>query len=290
MIVGAGDRARASSTRRWRCGGALAMPLDRRGGVAVRAPRDADLAPGAGAEGRPHRGRPTRRSSASRWCRRSAARTTCASASAGAPSAVRDGSLRQAGVEARFLPGLFFLPPLAIAVGALPRRPRGDRRRPHLGEFALFIHAAAPARLAARGAGLDHQPRPARARLGRPRSFAWLEGVRCCRSPSGRSRCPTAAGSASAARRALRATPAARRCSPASTSTSQPGEIVAVCGPTGAGKTTLLEPVPRFYDPTAGAVLLGGVDVRDLSLADSAPRWPSSPSARSCSPSRCART
>src|SRR5205085_9222077 len=37
-----------------------------------------------------------------------------------------------------------------------------------------------------------------------------------------------------------------------------PGQIVAVCGPTGAGKTSLLNLLPRFYDPTAGRVALGG--------------------------------
>src|SRR5207344_3453501 len=42
-----------------------------------------------------------------------------------------------------------------------------------------------------------------------------------------------------------------------------PGEIVAVCGATGAGKSTLLNLLPRFYDPTAGRVLLGGVDLRE---------------------------
>ena len=47
-----------------------------------------------------------------------------------------------------------------------------------------------------------------------------------------------------------------------------PGEIVAVCGPTGAGKTSLLNLLPRFYDPTAGRVLLGGVDARDVALAE----------------------
>jgi ABC-type multidrug transport system fused ATPase/permease subunit len=47
-----------------------------------------------------------------------------------------------------------------------------------------------------------------------------------------------------------------------------PGEIVAVCGPTGAGKTSLLNLLPRFYDPTEGRVLLGGVDVRDVALAE----------------------
>src|SRR5438128_90981 len=46
------------------------------------------------------------------------------------------------------------------------------------------------------------------------------------------------------------------------------GEIVAVCGPTGAGKTTLLNLLPRFYDPTSGRVLVGGVDARDVSIAE----------------------
>ena len=45
-----------------------------------------------------------------------------------------------------------------------------------------------------------------------------------------------------------------------------PGEVIAVCGPTGAGKTSLLNLLPRFYDPTEGRVLVGGVDVRDLAL------------------------
>ena len=47
-----------------------------------------------------------------------------------------------------------------------------------------------------------------------------------------------------------------------------PGEVVAVCGPTGAGKTSLLNLLPRFYDPTSGRVLVGGVDARDLAVAE----------------------
>jgi ABC-type multidrug transport system fused ATPase/permease subunit len=43
---------------------------------------------------------------------------------------------------------------------------------------------------------------------------------------------------------------------------------VAVCGATGAGKTSLLNLLPRFYDPTRGAVLLGGVDTRDVALTE----------------------
>src|SRR5205823_9717709 len=42
------------------------------------------------------------------------------------------------------------------------------------------------------------------------------------------------------------------------------GEVIAICGPTGAGKTSLLNLLPRFYDPTDGQVLVGGVDVRDV--------------------------
>ncbi|HVH10463.1 MAG TPA: ABC transporter ATP-binding protein, partial [Gemmatimonadales bacterium] len=46
------------------------------------------------------------------------------------------------------------------------------------------------------------------------------------------------------------------------------GARVAVVGATGAGKTTLVSLLTRFYDPTAGAVLLDGVDLRDYRLAD----------------------
>jgi ATP-binding cassette subfamily B protein/subfamily B ATP-binding cassette protein MsbA len=46
------------------------------------------------------------------------------------------------------------------------------------------------------------------------------------------------------------------------------GTSAAIIGPSGAGKTTLLNLLPRFFDPTGGAVLLEGVDLRDLRLAD----------------------
>jgi ATP-binding cassette subfamily B protein len=44
--------------------------------------------------------------------------------------------------------------------------------------------------------------------------------------------------------------------------TAEPGQTVAIVGPTGAGKTTLINLVPRFYDVTGGAVLIDGQDVR----------------------------
>jgi ATP-binding cassette subfamily B multidrug efflux pump len=46
--------------------------------------------------------------------------------------------------------------------------------------------------------------------------------------------------------------------------TARPGETTAIIGSTGAGKTTLLSLVPRLFDVTEGAVLVDGVDVRDL--------------------------
>lgn len=46
-----------------------------------------------------------------------------------------------------------------------------------------------------------------------------------------------------------------------------PGEMVAVVGPTGVGKTTLISLLARFYDPDAGRILYDGMDVKDITLA-----------------------
>ncbi len=48
----------------------------------------------------------------------------------------------------------------------------------------------------------------------------------------------------------------------------RPGTRLGIVGRTGAGKSTLVSLVARFYDPTAGRVLLDGVDLRDYKLAD----------------------
>jgi len=47
-----------------------------------------------------------------------------------------------------------------------------------------------------------------------------------------------------------------------------PGKLTAVIGPTGSGKSSLVSLVPRFYEPTRGAVLLAGQDVRELELRE----------------------
>jgi len=49
---------------------------------------------------------------------------------------------------------------------------------------------------------------------------------------------------------------------------ARPGETTAIIGSTGSGKSTLLSLIPRFYDASAGAVLVDGVDVREMAQAD----------------------
>jgi ATP-binding cassette subfamily B protein len=48
---------------------------------------------------------------------------------------------------------------------------------------------------------------------------------------------------------------------------AEPGQIVAIVGPTGAGKTTIINLIPRFYDVVEGAVKIDGIDVRDVTRA-----------------------
>ena len=47
---------------------------------------------------------------------------------------------------------------------------------------------------------------------------------------------------------------------------AQPGQVVAIVGPTGAGKSTLVSLVPRFYAPNSGRILLDGRDLRQVTL------------------------
>jgi subfamily B ATP-binding cassette protein MsbA len=48
---------------------------------------------------------------------------------------------------------------------------------------------------------------------------------------------------------------------------AETGEIIALVGMSGGGKTSLVNLIPRFYDPSPGAVLIDGVDIRQISVA-----------------------
>jgi ABC-type multidrug transport system fused ATPase/permease subunit len=179
--------------------------------------------------------------------------------------AVRDGVLRQARVESAFLPGLLFLPTLSI--GAVLYFGGHDviGGRLTYGEFFLFysllLQLVWP--LEALGWIINLAQR---ATASASRSFAWLDNIRGIPDP--------------AEPRPLPANPEIRfdgvhfaygtgsEVLDGVELEIPPGQVVAVCGPTGAGKTSLLNLLPRFYDPTAGRVLLGGVDVRDTRVEE----------------------
>ncbi|HEX7310584.1 MAG TPA: ABC transporter ATP-binding protein, partial [Gaiellaceae bacterium] len=181
--------------------------------------------------------------------------------------AVRDGVMRQARIEGNFLPGLLFLPTVSIAVVLW----LGGRNVIHsqltIGEFFLFyallLQLVWP--LEALGWIINLGQR---ALASASRSFAWLELIDEIPEPTDPPRHLPEGGldvgfegvhfSYGTGSEVLRGVDAR----------VDAGEIVAVCGPTGSGKTTLLNLLPRFYDPTSGHVLIGGVDARDVPIAE----------------------
>jgi ABC-type multidrug transport system fused ATPase/permease subunit len=180
--------------------------------------------------------------------------------------AVRATVLRQAGVEARHLPGLYYLPSLSIAAVVYFGGKQVIGGDLTIGEFVLFetllLQLVWPLEAIGWIVNLAQ-----RALASAGRSFAWLEGIHPMPEASAPVQLPAgplgvrfetvhfAYGGEEEVLHDLELEVA-------------PGEIVAVCGPTGAGKTSLLNLLPRFYDPTGGRVLVGGVDTRDVLIDD----------------------
>jgi ATP-binding cassette, subfamily B, bacterial len=181
-------------------------------------------------------------------------------------TSVRDASLSQAGVEARFLPGLIFVPTLAIAAVLLLGGRQVARGDLTAGEFALFITLLLQLVWPLEALGwIVNLGQRALASAGR--SFAWLEGIEPL--PEAERPVPVPACPLGVRFECVHfAYPSGGEVLRGVDLAIEPGEIIAVCGPTGAGKTTLLNLLPRFYDPTEGRVLVGGVDARDVRLAE----------------------
>jgi ABC-type multidrug transport system fused ATPase/permease subunit len=180
--------------------------------------------------------------------------------------AVRDGVLRQARVEAAFLPGLLFLPTISIAAVVLFGGHDVIGGKLTYGEFFLFyqllLQLVWP--LEALGWILSLGQR---ATASASRSFAWLQGID--ETPEAARPVPLPAGPLGVRFEGVHFS--------YGTGTEvlsgvdldvEPGEVIAICGSTGAGKTSLLNLLPRFYDPTEGRVVLSGVAAGEVQLAE----------------------
>ena len=126
------------------------------------------------------------------------------------------------------------------------------------GEFALFIQLLLQLVWPLESMGwIINLGQRALASAGR--SFAWLESVPTLPEPDRAAAAACAGGPLGVELRDVRfAYPGGEPVLRGVDLAVAPGEVLAVCGATGAGKSTLLGLVPRFYDPTDGAVLLGG--------------------------------
>ena len=181
--------------------------------------------------------------------------------------AVRHETMRQASVEARFLPGLVFLPTLGIAAVLLIGGREAIAGNLTIGQFTLFITLLLQLvwPLEALGWIINLGQR---ATAAASRSFAWLDGIESLPEPEQPASLPDGPAPRALRGRPLRVLRRAARCSPGSTSTRRRARSWPSAGRPAPGKTSLLNLLPRFYDPTEGRVLIGGVDARDVSVAE----------------------
>jgi ABC-type multidrug transport system fused ATPase/permease subunit len=179
---------------------------------------------------------------------------------------VRQSSLLEAGVEARYLPGLTFLPSMAIAsVLFFGGRDVIDGNLT-IGQFVLFnsllLQLVWP--LEALGWILNLAQR---AIASASRAFAWLDAVQPLPEAEHPARLPEGGLDV----RFEDVCFAYADGSPVLCDLDleiAAGSIVAVCGETGSGKSTMLNLLSRFYDPGSGSVRVGGIEVSALRKTD----------------------
>jgi ABC-type multidrug transport system fused ATPase/permease subunit len=179
---------------------------------------------------------------------------------------VRNVVLRQAGIEARHLPGLYYLPGLSIAVVVFFGGRAVIAGDLSIGQFVLFNTILLQLAWPLESLGwITNLAQRALASAGR--SFAWIDHVDRLAETDDPATLP--AGPQPIVFEDVHFAYADEDEVLSGFDLEVPaGQIVAICGATGSGKTSVLNLLPRFYDPTSGRLLLGGVDVRRLGLAD----------------------
>ena len=184
----------------------------------------------------------------------------------GRAEAVRSETMRQARIEARFLPGLVFLPTIGLAAVIFFGGRDAIAGDLTIGEFTMFVFLLLQLvwPLEALGWIINLGQR---ATAAASRSFAWLDGIGGLPEATDPASLPDGQLDVRFEGAHFSYETGAEVLSGVDLTVAA-GEIVAVCGATGAGKTTLLNLLPRFYDPTDGRVLLGGVDVRETPLSE----------------------
>ena len=180
----------------------------------------------------------------------------------------------QARVRGQFLISVYFpfvqlLSSVAAALVLIVGRPPGQRGHAHRRRPGRLSALHRPVLLARAAALAGLRRLPAGHRLARPHPRT---AARADHHPGGRGRrapwggCAARSSSRTSTSATAAPTPRAPKRWPASTCASPPGQTVAFVGETGAGKSTLVKLVARFYDPTGGAVLVDGTDIRRLDL------------------------
>ena len=212
-----------------RADGGARDAADRRPHVLLRAPRVPDLARGAARRRATSPRPPTRPSSGSRWCRRSAARTTCATASRTGrrPCGTRRCARRRS--RRASSPASLFLPTLGIAAVLLFGGREAIAGNLTIGQFTLFITLLLQLvwPLEALGWIINLGQR---ATAAASRSFAWLDGIESLPEPAQPASLPDGPLPVRFEDVHFAYGDGRRGALAGSTSTSAPGEIVAVCG------------------------------------------------------------
>ena len=179
---------------------------------------------------------------------------------------VFDQSMVSTRLRAFYSPFIGFLPQLGLAALLLVGGKQAINGSITVGEFIAFygyvLMLTGPMRWLGMALGMAQRAVASGARV-----FELLDRAPAARGGSRRAAAPAGRRARGAARCDLRLRRATSRCCATSTSTWRRAARSRSSGPTGSGKTTLVMLIPRLYDVDEGAVLVDGVDVRDLDPA-----------------------